>query len=901
MKTAKRALSLLLSLMLVLGTVAGGGVSAAAAEPVNTHHIMDEGTDITIDYYDDGTVYISGYGVLPTYTFYDDTSIKKIIFAEDCAVSKIETYAFTCLNSISALTDVEINSTVPLSIANYAFFYEGGTVNYTIKAPEIKSLSKGFIISYGANINVVFDTDAPLLLNYGAFSNMYIGDDSVFTVPYGSAVVEKIKYKFNDSHLQEEYSMISENGDEDQFWQEHGTGLAEGQDYIKYYSADFNDRRLQDEYDMFLQDGNDYFFWQQHSDLVEGQDYVFITEEPEPVILTQENKSIIFGYNSYELIIKNSSGYEVEVISDVTLNIGDGTINSGDITEYTEGTETGLPTDITLEGYTFGGWYDNSDCEGTPVTAIPADATGPQEFWAKWVPNTYTVTWVDENEEPIETDENVPYGETPEYNGETPSKTDTTGKYTYTFAGWTPEIKTVTGDATYKATFTSTVNEYVITFVNDDGTELQSSPVAWGEIPIYTGETPTKEQSDQYVYTFAGWSPEITSVTTNAIYTATFTQAPRKYEIKFVNEDGTELQSGDVAYGETPVYTGETPTKEQSDQYVYTFGGWSPEITGVTGEATYTATFTQAPRKYEIKFLNEDGTELQKSDVAWGETPKYTGETPTKTATAEYTYEFKGWSPEISQVSGEATYTATYTETPVDYKLTWKVDGESYKNETIPFGGNITLPDVEAKEGYTFKWVDEIPATMPAQDVTINGKFTVIEYTATFVDENGETVEKVKFTVEDKSITEPAVPEKAGYAGEWEEYTLGTSDITIKPVYANITSIQIEDYEENSETGNKEDKTFTVKAEDLPEGAEIHWFVNGEDVGTGESYTVEDPTDDYNIYAEVIDKDGNTLDTTKVQSVKVRNGFFDRLKAFFAELIEKILGKAIADLLTSIC
>ncbi|MBR4766708.1 MAG: hypothetical protein IK085_08095, partial [Clostridia bacterium] len=125
--------------------------------------------------------------------------------------------------------------------------------------------------------------------------------------------------------------------------------------------------------------------------------------------------------------------------------------------------------------------------------------------------------------------------------------------------------------------------------------------------------------------------------------------------------------------------------------------------------------------------------------------------------------------------------------------------------------------------------------------------------------------------------------------------------ITVKPVYDNITSIAIKDFEENSETGYKEDKTFTVDTSNLPEGAEIHWFVNGEDVGTGESYTVEDPTDDYNIYAEVIDKDGNTLDTTPVASVKVRNGFFDRLKAFFAELIEKILGKAIADLFSSVC
>ena len=443
--------------------------------------------------------------------------------------------------------------------------------------------------------------------------------------------------------------------------------------------------------------------------------------------------------------------------------------------------------------------------------------------------------------------------------------------------------------------------------------ELSANPTEGGTVSgggLYnSGSTATVTATPATGYRFVNWTENGEEVSTDAEYSFTASGnrelvanfEKQKFTVKFVNEDGTELQSSPVAYGETPAYTGETPTKEQSDQYVYTFGGWSPEITGVTGEATYTATFTQAPRKYEIKFVNEDGTELQSGDVPYGGTPAYTGETPTKEATAEYTYSFLAWTPSIVPVTGDATYTATYTSTPVDYKLTWKVDGESYKNETVPFGMEISKPDDPVKEGYTFKWVDQIPETMPAQDVTINGEFTAIEYTATFVDENGETVKTVKFTVETKKLDEPAVPEKAGYVGEWEEYTLGTSNITIKPVYANITSIQIEDYEENSETGYKEDKTFTVKADDLPEGAEVHWFVNGEDVGTGESYTVEDPTDDYNIYAEVIDKDGNTLDTTKIQSVKVRNGFFDRLKAFFAELIEKILGKAIADLLSSVC
>ena len=68
----------------------------------------------------------------------------------------------------------------------------------------------------------------------------------------------------------------------------------------------------------------------------------------------------------------------------VTLNTNNGTINSGDVTSYTYGTGATLPTDVTRSGYTFGGWYDNDALSGDPVTAISADATGDQTYWAKW-------------------------------------------------------------------------------------------------------------------------------------------------------------------------------------------------------------------------------------------------------------------------------------------------------------------------------------------------------------------------------------------------------------------------------------------------------------------------------------------------------------------------------------
>ncbi len=68
----------------------------------------------------------------------------------------------------------------------------------------------------------------------------------------------------------------------------------------------------------------------------------------------------------------------------VTLNTSGGTINSGNVTSYTYGIGATLPTDVTRSGYTFAGWYDNDALSGEPVTAISADATGDQTYWAKW-------------------------------------------------------------------------------------------------------------------------------------------------------------------------------------------------------------------------------------------------------------------------------------------------------------------------------------------------------------------------------------------------------------------------------------------------------------------------------------------------------------------------------------
>ena len=66
------------------------------------------------------------------------------------------------------------------------------------------------------------------------------------------------------------------------------------------------------------------------------------------------------------------------------------------------------------------------------------------------------------------------------------------------------------------------------------------------------------------------------------------------YMVKFVNWDGTVLQSGKVAYGQMPKYTGKTPAKKADARYIYKFKGWSSKLAKVKGAATYKAAYSKS-------------------------------------------------------------------------------------------------------------------------------------------------------------------------------------------------------------------------------------------------------------------------------------------------------------------
>lgn len=131
---------------------------------------------------------------------------------------------------------------------------------------------------------------------------------------------------------------------------------------------------------------------------------------------------------------------------------------------------------------------------------------------------------------------------------------------------------------------------------------------------------------------------------------------------------------------------------------------------------------------FKVQFVNYNGTVLQSSEVNIGETPKYTGTTPTKPATAEFTYTFAGWSPAITAVEGAQTYTATFKATKRKYTLTAKPEDDTMGtvtgSGTYDYGTKVTVKATK-KYGYDFEKWDNGSTNNPLE-ITITGDLTLI-------------------------------------------------------------------------------------------------------------------------------------------------------------------------------
>ena len=171
--------------------------------------------------------------------------------------------------------------------------------------------------------------------------------------------------------------------------------------------------------------------------------------------------------NTYTVSIQsNNTGYGTVDKSSITVEYGTTYTVEGNVLKFSDGqTVTATPEENTAQyTYAFDNWSSES---GIVNGAMQITATFSRET------NTYTVTWKNWDGSTLETDTLVPYGTTPEYNGETPTREET-ASHSYTFTGWDQEISPVTGDITYTAVFDSKIKA-TYDFTIEDGTIMDYS------------------------------------------------------------------------------------------------------------------------------------------------------------------------------------------------------------------------------------------------------------------------------------------------------------------------------------------------------------------------------------------------------------------------------------------
>lgn len=170
-------------------------------------------------------------------------------------------------------------------------------------------------------------------------------------------------------------------------------------------------------------------------------------------------------------------------------------------------------------------------------------------------------------------------------------------------------------------TYNTLIEQYPVTFVNEDGTILDVqyvdkgsdavNPITREENPI---ATPTKESTVSTDYTFAGWDIGFTGIFAARTITATYTESTRSYTITYKSK-GVTLQESTGLYGENVPYTGDIPTYtlEESAYSYYLFDKWDKSGI-IDGEKVVNAVFDSCSYS-EGYFDGKDISELRPVEI----------------------------------------------------------------------------------------------------------------------------------------------------------------------------------------------------------------------------------------------------------------------------------------------
>ena len=387
--------------------------------------------------------------------------------------------------------------------------------------------------------------------------------------------------------------------------------------------------------------------------------------------------------------------------------------------------EITAPENPTKTGYTFAGW------EPALPQTMPAEN---KTIKATWTINSYVVKFV--------ADEKVVSEKTLEYGSaitapEVPSKEGYTG-------AWDKEVaKTVPAeDVTYTAVYTPI--DYTITFDTDGGSEVAAITLPYGSA-ITAPENPTKTG-----YTFDAWKPALPETMPVDGFKTKATWTINQYTVKFVSE-GETIYEKKLDYG-TAITAPEVPAKKGHT------GAWDKVVaeTVPAEDVTYNAVYT--PIDYTITFDTDGGSEVAAITLPYGSAIT-APENPTKTG-----YTFDAWKPALPETMPVDGFKTKATWTINQYTVKFVSEGETIYEKELDYGSAITAPADPSKPGWVFLgWESEYTGTtVPAYDVTYTAQWKQDIITLRFVFWDDNKVEYQYKPGEE--ITEiPEVPAREGY------------------------------------------------------------------------------------------------------------------------------------------
>ncbi len=256
----------------------------------------------------------------------------------------------------------------------------------------------------------------------------------------------------------------------------------------------------------------------------------------------------------------------------------------------------------------------------------------------------------------------------------------------------------------------------------------------------------------------------------NVTYEASF--RPLEYKLDYVVDDTYRL-SFSVPYGEEIQPLGE-PTKENCE-----FTGWSPIPSTMPAEdVEVRGCFRE--KLYHLTLL-VDGEVFYEAKLPKG------GMIDTKMKPTKEGYYFSGWRKLPKQMPAKDV-TVSASMYPTRYRVSFIVNGQVYKTEYVPFGEEIPLPVPPTGEGTFFGGWNDLPQTMPAEDLQIHGSLNAKLYSLSFATD-GEVFHRVELPAGAPISKDVEAPHKEGFVFcGWDTTPtqMPPRDLTLHAVYATV-------------------------------------------------------------------------------------------------------------------